>query len=290
MVEFEIGIDGGGTGTRAVLARTGGDVIGRGVGGPSALGQGIASAWEQLIIAIRAAFANAGLAVAPWSSCVVGAGLSGVSHKPFRDDFLARNPGFLKLVVETDSYAMLLGAHDGEPGAVVIAGTGSIGEALLADGSRVRVGGWGFPIGDEGSGAWLGWRAMQIAHRAMDNLLPKGALVNSIYQRCGSDRQALQAWCKSAGQYEFAQLALIVFECESADVAAAKLLSEAVDAIAAIAKSLDTTETLPVAVCGSIGQRLMPRLMALQQRAVAPTHDAAVGALNLIRTTTLVTI
>ncbi len=289
MVEFEIGIDGGGTGSRAVLARTGGEVIGRGAAGPSALGQGITSAWEQLIIAIRAAFADAGLAVAPWSACVLGAGLSGVSHQPYRDEFLARNPGFAKLLVETDSYTMLLGAHDGEPGAVVIAGTGSIGEALLADGSRVRVGGWGFPIGDEGSGAWLGWNAMQLAHRALDGIEVKGALVHAIYERCGKERQALQAWCKAAGQFEFAQLARLVFENEAADHAAVKLLNNVVTSIEAIAKALDATEKLPVAVCGSIGQRLLPRLLALQQRAVNPAHDAAVGALNLIRTTTLVT-
>ena len=56
MVEFLIGVDGGGTTTRALLARRDGAVIGQGRAGPSALGQGIAKAWEQIQVAIRQAF------------------------------------------------------------------------------------------------------------------------------------------------------------------------------------------------------------------------------------------
>ena len=75
----------------------------------------------------------------------------------------------------------LLGAHEGRPGAIVAAGTGSVGEALRRDGLRVAVGGWGFPVGDEGSGAWLGLRAMRETHRAID-----GRARRRPAGRCGS--------------------------------------------------------------------------------------------------------
>lgn len=51
---------------------------------------------------------------------------------------------------------------------VVELGTGSVGGALLTNGRKLSVGGWGFPSGDEGSGAWLGLRAAQLAQQALD--------------------------------------------------------------------------------------------------------------------------
>src|SRR5690606_18187372 len=97
---------------------------GRGASGPSALGQGIAQAWDNVLDGVRRAFADAGVAVPPWSRCALAAGLSGVSHAPWREAFLARDPGLAWLDAETDSFTMLLGAHGGQPGAIVIAGTG----------------------------------------------------------------------------------------------------------------------------------------------------------------------
>src|SRR5258706_3828659 len=106
---------------------------------------------------------------------------------------------------------MLLGAHGGQPGAMVAAGTGSVGAALDADGKRVRVGGWGFAVGDEGSGAWLGLAAMRVAQRAVDAMAPLGALARAVLTFIGvpfgtsfdatgsATRAALLDWCEHAG-------------------------------------------------------------------------------------------
>ena len=102
MVEFLLGVDGGGTSTRALLARRDARVIGQGQAGPSALGQGITQAWTQVELAIRQAFESARLPVPPWQRCALGAGLSGVSNRPWRDEFVARNIGFARLEAETD--------------------------------------------------------------------------------------------------------------------------------------------------------------------------------------------
>src|SRR4051812_41774342 len=115
MVEFLVGVDGGGTSTRAVLAPRDGPVIGQGQAGPSALQQGIASAWTQVQLAVRRAFESAGIAVPDWRRVALTAGLSGVSNPPWRDEFVATNPGFAHLVAETDSFTMLVGAHGGRP-------------------------------------------------------------------------------------------------------------------------------------------------------------------------------
>lgn len=284
MIEFLVGVDGGGTATRALVARRDGRVIGQGQAGPSALGQGIESAWVQVQLAIGNAFASAGISSAPWERCALGAGLSGVSNRPWRDEFVAGNVGFARLIAETDSFTMLLGAHGGKPGAIVAAGTGSIGEVLRPDGTRFSVGGWGFPVSDEGSGAWLGLRAVRLAQCATDGRINAGALVRHVWATCGADRDALQAWCDRAGQFAYAQLAPAVFESEAADPAAAQLLANAAASLDAIALALDPQGGLPLAVCGSIGRRLAPRLSpAVRSRLVDAAAGPSTGALTLIR-------
>ena len=110
MIEYLIGVDGGGTGTRVVVAQPDGTVLAKGQAGPSALGQGIAPAWHNIVQAIEAAFLSFGRETPAWSVCAMGAGLSGINHRPWADAFQAQNPGFAKLVLDTDAHTMLLGA------------------------------------------------------------------------------------------------------------------------------------------------------------------------------------
>ncbi|HVE54120.1 MAG TPA: BadF/BadG/BcrA/BcrD ATPase family protein [Ramlibacter sp.] len=284
MVDYLIGVDGGGSGTRALVQRVTGEPVGSAAAGPSALGQGIPQAWDNVLAAARRAFEAGGIAVPAWRRCALAAGLSGVSHSPWRDAFLANDPGFAHLEAETDSFTMLLGAHGGRPGAIVIAGTGSIAEALRADGSRATVGGWGFHVGDEGSGGWLGVQAVRHGLAAFDGRANASPLARRVWMHCGDEREALQAWCGASGQFEFAQLARAVFDCENTDPVAARLLEQAVEAIENLALAVDPRGRLPLAVSGSIGERLAPRMRpALRGRLVASQAGAVEGALALAR-------
>lgn len=285
MIEFLVGVDGGGTATRALLASRDGAVLGHGVAGPSGLARGAASAWHEVQLAVARAFESAGMRQpADWSACALGAGLAGATHAPWREAFVAANIGFGQLAVDTDAFAMLLGAHRGRPGVIVAAGTGSVGEVLRADGSRGSVGGWGFPVGDEGSGAWLGLRAVRLAQAAMDGRRPAGPLARRVWGVCGADRESLLAWCAQAGQFAYAQLAPMVFDAEADDPDAAQLLGRAVDALEQMADALDPRGELPLAVSGSVARRLAPRLSAaLRARCVDPADGPDAGALTLIR-------
>ncbi len=289
MTEFLIGVDGGGSGTRARIAHANepDKSLGLGHAGPSALRQGVDNAWAQIDLAIRAAFADAKLPVPTWSRCALGAGLSGVSARALREQFIAQNPGFSHLTIDTDGFVTLLGAHGGAPGAVVAIGTGSVGEVLRADGSREVVSGWGFPVGDEGSGAWMGLHAMQVAQAAMDRRTATGALAQHIWATAGANREALQAWSSSAGQYAYAQLAPIVFDTAAEDAAAENILREATTAIETIIRTLDRDAQLPMVIAGSLGTRLSARLstqLRSNTKLVAAQADAAAGALTLIAT------
>ena len=294
MIEFLVGIDGGGSGTRAVLSRPQGGVIARGTAGPSALGQGIGQAWAMIELSVRQCFAHAQIAPPPWPQCALAAGLSGVHNPAWRAAFVQANIGFASLLVDTDAFTMTLGAHRGQPGAVIAAGTGSAGEALHADGHRIAVGGWGFPAGDEGSGAWLGLRAMGLTQAAVDGRAPAGALTRAVQVRCGAGRDALQQWCARAGQFDYGQLGLVVFDCAETDPVADALLNRAAAHLARMALALEPPAQpsnaqaveFPFALCGSVAKALAPRLPApLLARCTSPLLCAEEGALLWLRNT-----
>lgn len=277
-VRWWVGIDGGGTSTRAAVADLQGRVLGRGEAGPSALGQGAEQAWRHIAQAI----ANAGVSGLELQDCALGLGLSGTGVSTQLKAFVEADPGVARFRLVTDGLVALLGAHGGRPGALLISGTGSVAEALMPDGTRRMVGGWGWQIGDEGSGAWLGQHAMKLAQAAYDNRAAAGPLVQAVWQQAGATRQALLGFCAQAGQAGYASLAPLVFEHEAGDPAAAALLAEAARALDALAAALHPT--LPLALAGSIALRLAPRLSpALQSRRVEPQGDAATGALWLIQ-------
>jgi glucosamine kinase len=280
---YLIGIDGGGSGTRARLTDDAGRVLGDGVAGPSGLSLGVKPAWAQIDLAIARCFAAAGLPPAPAHECALGVGLAGANFKEQAQQFLRGAHRFAQVALTTDGATMLLGAFGGQPGIVVIAGTGSVGEALRRDGSRASVGGWGFPIGDEGSGAWLGLGAVRAAQWALDGRGPRGSLADAVYPVIGSNTEAILAWCAQAGQGAYAQLAPHVFASADTDPVAAGLLRAAAHSIYQMVDALDPGKDLPVALCGSIGRRLMPHLPALAARIHEPEGDAVDGALLLVR-------
>jgi glucosamine kinase len=283
-IRYVIGVDGGGTGTRARLTRPDGEQLGFAHSGPSALSQGVQQAWRNVLQAIEASFGLANIPDWQPGECALGLGLAGAIVADHHRSFMQAAPRFARIELASDGYTTLLGAHGGRPGAIVAAGTGSIGEALRDDGKHVSVGGWGYPVGDEGSGAWIGMRAMRQAQLATDGRVPAGSLVHAIRKIAGSSREALLAWCERAGQHAYASLAPLVFDAEATDSNAAQLLDTAARAIDDIALALDPDGRLPLVVSGNIGNRLQPRLApSIRARLAEPAGDSVDGALRLIR-------
>lgn len=284
MIEYLIGVDGGGTGTRVRLARADGVELAQASGGPSGLGLGIAKAWASVGDAVAQAFAAAGIGHPATGSAAIGLGLAGVHNKQWAAEFLAANPGYAAIELETDGFTTLMGAHQGEPGIIVAIGTGSVGEALLPDGTRREVGGWGFPTGDEASGGWLGLRAANHIQQVIDGRKPSSAFAQAVIDACGGNRNAIQVWLGQATQTSYAQLAPIVVQHAASSEVARGFLAEAGKEVASIAAALDPSGTLPLALCGGLGAPLRaylpPELLA---RSVAPRGDAASGALRMIQ-------
>lgn len=300
---YLIGIDGGGTGTRARLALRDGTVLGQGRAGPSALGQGVESAWRQIERAVLDALHDAErhgdtshrdlqpetrvgtpLTVAFRQRCVLALGLSGAENPGWVQAFKAMAPPCAEYLLLSDGEIGLAGAHAGKPGVIVSIGTGSVGVARHPDGRLVMAGGWGWQLGDEASGAWIGRHALQHAQHAMDGRAPCGLLSRAVLAHCGATRAALLDWCAAAGQAEIAALAPLVFSLEHQDPVAHAMIARAVTAVEHLITTLDPTGTLPLVMAGSLGLRLQPRLnLTLRYRCVPAAGDACDGALRLLR-------
>jgi glucosamine kinase len=283
MIDYLIGVDGGGTGTRVRLARADGTEVAQATSGPSGLSLGIANAWQSVNDAAAKAFAAIGIQQIPFASTAIGLGLAGVHNKAWAAQFVAANPGYAHIALDHDGVTTLIGAHAGQPGVIVAIGTGSVGEALLPEGTQVEVGGWGFPVGDEASGAWMGLKAMNYIQQVLDGRKRGGAFADAVIDACGGARDAIQVWLGQATQTAYASLARQVVEHAGSDDVARAILLEAGREVASMAAALDPSGTLPVALCGGLGEPLrayLPR--ELLARVVPPAGDSAKGALRLI--------
>lgn len=179
-----VGMDGGGTKT-AVLARSASqaDAIARRGPGVNPQRFGLDVACERLTDLLRAVRGT----VAPDAPLRVYAGLAGAGRTADQQAIAARVEaalgGDVRLVITHDADIALDAAFPEGSGAIVIAGTGSVVLARTAEGARVCVGGWGYLLGDEGSGTLLGLEALRAVCRALDGGPPTAlrALAEEIH-------------------------------------------------------------------------------------------------------------
>ncbi|MEW9581153.1 BadF/BadG/BcrA/BcrD ATPase family protein [Paraburkholderia sp. DGU8] len=278
---FLIGIDGGGSGTRVVLGDAHGRELAQAASGPSGLGLGIERAWQSIGAACGEAFERVGVRL-DWSRCVLGCGLAGVNNRDWLADFHAQAPRVAGLAVESDAYTTLLGAHGGAPGVIVALGTGSVAASLSDDGECRVASGYGFPSGDEASGAWLGLRLIVHAQQALDGRAPMDDLARALLARTGAqDRESLVVWLCAANQTAYASLAPVALAHRTHPFAA-RLLGEAGVEVGKMISALDSSESLPVALCGGLGPPLREYVPErYQARLCEPLADSAHGGLHL---------
>src|SRR6266550_1894536 len=163
-----VGVDGGGSKTHAVVLDANFAIVGEGNAGPSnPLRVGIANAAAAIREAIDGACEVAHLRRTDLMAAEIG--LAGASRKELtarmREALLGLGIG--EIVVVGDADIALYGATEGEPGLILISGTGSICCGINSRGKRICEGGWGPVAGDEGGGSWIARRALRaIAHAA----------------------------------------------------------------------------------------------------------------------------
>ncbi len=300
-----IGIDGGGSKTHAIVADEHGSTIGETVGPASAVRPGAAERSANVITeVIRDALASCDMThVTPRAVCI---GVAGAGREAERQELwqaLVSRDLASELVIHSDFSIALDDAFGDGPGVLVISGTGSVAFGRGPTGTTARCGGWGPVCGDEGSGAWIGRRALSVVTAAADGREPETALTGAVLTAAQVNETAdLIAWAAAAPPAQLASLAPVVLSvAESGDLRANALVSLAVEELVLHARALarqlfmDERASLPLALSGgmlargsTLRKRLEYRLKSavpgaqLRTEPVIPARGAVRAALRIV--------
>ncbi len=142
--------------------------------------------------------------------------------------------------ITSDVHIALLGALDGQEGIMVIAGTGSIAMAL-SNGELYRSGGWGYQLGDEGSGYWIGKELLRVFTHQADGRMKKDEIYDAIMEYFNLD-QPYQIIAKISGlenqRSEIASLAKLCAKLSLNNEMCKKIIKEAAYHASTVAKAL----------------------------------------------------
>jgi glucosamine kinase len=281
---FYLGVDGGGTGCRARIEDENGKVLGQGLSGPATTRLGTEAAWASISRACAAAIEEAGFGADELARIHAGVGLAGIGRKGALVALQAIANPYADIAFVSDGTAACLGAHSGEDGAIVIAGTGSIGLGFVG-GRDLRVGGYGFPISDEGSGADLGLKAVQLALRAHDGRHDRTALLAEVMQRFQDDPVEVVAWMDGATATDYAGFApMVMRHADQGDPVGRRILQAAAEQIDTLVRVLFDQGAPRVTLLGGLSSSIEPWLSPDVRRRLKPADgDAVSGAIILAR-------
>ena len=168
--KFWLGVDGGGTNCRAVILGASDEVLGEGrAEAANHIRVGTVAAVNHVVQAVTQACQQAEIELSEVDAACIG--LAGVSHPDHHRQMHAALKEALPIsdiTLETDARVALAGATGARPGVVIIAGTGSIACGVNSRGRFARAGGWGPTMGDEGSGSYIGRRALESVMMSYD--------------------------------------------------------------------------------------------------------------------------
>lgn len=303
-----VGGDVGGSSTRVAVADHTGRVLAVAVGGtgnphivgPTAAAAEIRHALSRAWAAVDSAQSGAESNTAPpILSCVIGlAGLTGVRNDASFAE-AATPPLFPAPVFVSDVEVAFASATPRGSGSVVISGTGAIAGRIVDHQPISTQGGWGWLLGDAGSGYWLGREAVRSTLAAWDQGVPLGPLQREVAARTGcASRDELVAECYANPPSWLARFAELVSRHGDTDPLASRIVERAVDALVTLTASVQPSADEPLALAGSVlsppslvGRRFRARLdgsgsteAAADRRTVAcgevvACRDGVVGAL-----------
>jgi len=270
---FYLGIDGGGTGCRAAVCDAGGRILAEGRAGPANIASDPEGALANVLAATRAALPE-GAALGTLHAVL---GMAGANVAECATRLQASLP-FASARVVTDATIAIKGALQNGDGVVAAIGTGSV-FASQRGGVLHQIGGWGLVLGDEGSGAWIGRRALAETLRAVDGFGPMTPLAMALMDEMGGP-DGIVACAQAARPADLAVLAPRLIASD--DPIALSVMGQATGHVAAFIARLQGDDPVPVIYLGGLGATYADRL-AGRWRTATPLGSALDGALWLAR-------
>ena len=281
MADYIIGVDGGGSKTHAVLFNPSGAMLDESFSGSANIRSDIDLAYTSIINAIDSLVLKYAINPQQLKIGIGVAGYSVVANRELLERRLAMK--YSQFILQSDAYIACLAANLGRDGAIIICGTGVVAYSIQ-DSVATQFGGWGFPHGDLGGGAWLGLEICKLVCKAIDNIIPWSSLLKQTYQRFNNNYAEYKTWLLAATPGDFATIARQLSEALEVDVNAQQILQRGVDEVRQyIAMVLVQTNQLPLSLVGGLAKFYLPLLSAefpdLKESAVAP----AIGASYLVK-------
>lgn len=275
-MNFVLGIDGGGTSCRAALATADGTVVGRAKSGAANIRTDLTGARANIVEAARQAFLAAGENpdLIPRTPAILG--LAGANVGTYRQQLEAILP-FSTSRVETDAEIALEGAVGSGDGAMAILGTGTAYMARRNGKSRA-IGGWGFQVGDQASGARIGRDLLEQTLLAYDGIRPGSPLTEAMLAVFRNNPEDVVEFTTNAKPGDFGGFAPKVFEhAAKGDLVANWIVDKAVGDVEAALGALDLSPEAPLCLLGGLAPLYAPRLSARYQILLRPPLDDALG-------------
>lgn len=288
MKTIYIGIDGGGSKTKLKMVDKDGLLLAQALTGPANIRLSVDVAYDSIYQAFELCLKELKIPIQTLNQYTLhaGLGLAGYEVKSARESFLNKKLPFTSVVLQSDAYTACMGAHGGKNGSIVIAGTGVVG-LKITHGVKKQIGGWGFPHGDEGGGAWLGLESVKALLQMCDKLRPPSDFLNEIKVFLGSSRSRITQWACSASATQYAELTpLIVNYAQKNDPLAISLLKQAAHHIETLLELfLDGNhENLPCSFVGGMASVLSQYIKtSLQKKISQPLFDPCDGAIFMVK-------
>ncbi|HEY3381416.1 MAG TPA: BadF/BadG/BcrA/BcrD ATPase family protein [Vicinamibacterales bacterium] len=297
-MKYVVGIDAGGTKTVCLLADENGEVISHARAGGANLSTAGELAVEKALHQVMED-AIGDRDIVPSAICLGLAGADRPSDSQIGLGILRRIGFRARALVVNDALIALVAGAGAGPGVVLIAGTGSIVYGRNAQNRAARSGGWGHVLADEGSGYWIGRRALSAVMRQADGRGPRTALTEAVLQhwRLEKATDLVQlVYYKELALASIAAIAPMVDRArEEGDAVAACILAEAADeliqAASSVVRRLDMADTsFPFLLSGGIlgGIPWLANEAARRMSVIAPGADVqrleeppAMGAVHL---------
>jgi N-acetylglucosamine kinase-like BadF-type ATPase len=267
---FVLGIDAGGTKTVCLLADGDGRVRAS-ARGPGANLQSLGELEVEKVLHEVMESALAGEPARPSAICLGIAGVDRPHDNAIITGIMRRIGHKAPVLVVNDALiALVAGAGEDRPGIVLIAGTGSICYGRDAAGRAARAGGWGYLLGDEGSGWWIGREALSAVLRAADGRGPATLLTGRVLQHFGFGQTSeliYEVYHRDTRRRAVAGLAVVVQRAvDDGDVVARQILAAGADELAQAVHSVASRLEMrglqfPLVLSGSLF-RVLPTLLS----------------------------
>jgi len=290
-----IGIDGGGSRTRAVLVDGSGNLLAGALGGPANIQLHNKETFKTTINSLLSELYTSSRSSSRMVKAIVAgfAGAGRSSNREIAGSILDKLDLKNRHKIMTDMEIALYGAFRDKPGIILIAGTGSAAFGRDAIGNVRRCGGWGYLVGDEGSGYYIGRTAVRYTLQSYDTILPATVLTDIICEAFDLETidQIIPAiYSGAVSRIDIANLAPAVLDAEvQGDQVALMIIEEAGKSLGKLVETLLHRlkfEAKPVNLClaGSIFKKrdtLLPYILENIQdgvRIVDPQFPPVVGA------------